>query len=192
MVCKMFGEQAQAPAGGKITVIKAILVLLALTSFAMPVQAAQKAAVLPFEIIQQPSKEDFFFIPQEKEDPVENERLENATQQMKDLMRASGKYEIVELNGMGKEIEDASPLYKCRCEAGFGKKVGADVVVSGIFEKVSESLTRVTVREHDTSSGKLTRSMRAVMQGNTDLSWQNVVKWIAKNRLLKAKTKEQE
>jgi hypothetical protein len=28
--------------------------------------------------------------------------------------------------------------------------------------------------------------MKAVMQGNTDVSWQNVIKWIAKNRMLKA------
>lgn len=170
-------------------VLKASSVLLGLLCLAMPVQAAQKAAVLPFEIIQQPSKDDFFFIPQEKENPVEDQRLKDATEQMKELMKVSGKYEIVELNGLDKEIEDASPLYKCRCEGSFGKKVGADIVVSGIFEKVSESLTRVTVREHDASSGKLTRSMKAVMQGNTDLSWQNVVKWIAKNRLLKSKAK---
>jgi hypothetical protein len=25
-----------------------------------------------------------------------------------------------------------------------------------------------------------------VMQGNTDVAWQNVIKWIAKNRMLKA------
>ena len=89
---------------------------------------------------------------------------------------------------MTEDLQKQSPIYKCQCEAELGKKVGADVVITGIFDKASETLINVTFREHDVATGKLKRSMKAIIQGDTDVSWQNAVKWIAKNRMLKAET----
>lgn len=165
--------------------IKAMAALFGLVCLVLPASAAQKAAVLPFEIIFQVQEEDFFGAPREA-NSEEKQRLVDAADQLKALMTASGRYEVVEVKGLDEDLQKASPLYKCQCEADLGKKLGADVVVTGIFDKASESLTNVTVREHEVGTGKLKRSMKAVMQGNTDVAWQNVIKWIAKNRMLKA------
>lgn len=159
--------------------------LLGLICLAGNASAAQKAAVLPFELIFQVREEDFFGAPREATDE-EKQRLAAAVEQLKGLMRADGRYEPVEVKGLDEELEKASPLYKCQCEADFGKKLGADVVITGTFDKASESLINVTFREHDVATGKLKRSMKAIIQGDTDVGWQNAVKWIAKNRMLKA------
>lgn len=164
--------------------VKAVAAMLSVVCLAGQASAAQKAAVLPFEIIFQVREEDFFGAPREANDE-EKQLLAAASKQLQELMTASGRYQAVEVTGIDTELQTQSPLYKCQCEADLGKKLGADVVVTGIFDKASESLTNVTIRETDVASGK-TKSMKAVMQGNTDLSWQNVIKWIAKNRMLKA------
>jgi hypothetical protein len=163
--------------------IKAVAALVGLVCLTGQASAAQKAAVLPFEIIFQVREEDFFGAPREANDE-EKQRLADAAAQLKQLMRDSGRYEPIDVASVEPELPQLSPLYKCQCEADLGKKLGADVVVTGIFDKASESLTNVTVREIDVASGKV-RSMKAVMQGNTDVAWQNVIKWIAKNRMLK-------
>jgi len=162
--------------------IKAMAALVGLVCLAGQAVAAQKAAVLPFEIIFQVREEDFFGAPREANDE-EKQRLIEAATQLKDLIVASGRYQTVEVVGLEAELEKQSPLYKCQCEGDFGKKLGADVVITGIFDKASESLTNVTLREHDVATGK-TRSMKAVMQGNTDVAYQNAIKWLVKNRML--------
>lgn len=164
--------------------LKAVAALLGLVCLAGQASAAQKAAVLPFEIIFQVREEDFFGAPREA-DGVEIQRLVDAAKQLEELMRASGRYELMEVTGIDTELQAASPIYKCQCEPDLAKKLGADVVVTGVFDKASESLTHVTLREFNLTSGKV-RTMKAVMQGNTDVSWQNVIKYIAKNRMLKA------
>ncbi len=165
-------------------IVKIVTALLGLVVLTGQASAAQKAAVLPFEIIFQVREEDFFGAPREATDG-EKQLLLDAAKQLQELMIASGRYQPVEVTGIDADLEKQSPLYKCQCEADLGKKLGAEVVVTGIFDKASESLTNVTVRETNVASGK-TRSMKAVMQGNTDVAWQNVIKWIAKNRMLKA------
>lgn len=162
--------------------IKAVAAFAGLVCLAGHAAAAQKAAVLPFEIIFQVREEDFFGAPREANEE-EKQRLADAAEQLKELIRASGQYETVEVAGLEAELEKQSPLYKCQCEGDFGKKLGADVVITGIFDKASETLTNVTLREHDVASGK-TRSMKAVMQGNTDVAYQNAIKWLVKNRML--------
>lgn len=158
--------------------------LMGLVCLAGNASAAQKAAVLPFEIIFQVREEDFFGAPRETNED-EKQRLAAASEQLKELMRADGRYEIVDTSSLTEDLEKASPVYKCQCEGDLGKKVGADVVITGIFDKASETLINVTFREHDAHTGQLKRSMKAIIQGDTDVGWQNAVKWIAKNRLLK-------
>lgn len=165
-------------------IIKVLAATLALAALSGQASAAQKAAVLPFEIIFQVREEDFFGAPREATEE-EKLRLVEAAQQLEGLMRDSGKYEPIKVEGIDTELEKQSPLHKCGCEADLGKKLGADVVISGVFDKASEQLTNVTVREFDLVNSKV-RTMKAVMQGNTDVAWQNVIKWIAKNRMLKA------
>lgn len=158
--------------------------LLTLVCLAGQAAAAQRTAVLPFELIFQVREEDFFGAPREASEE-EKQLLVTASKQLEELLRASGKYEFIEVKGLDAELEAKSPLHKCGCEADFGKQLGADVVISGVFDKASEQLTNVTIREFDLVNNKV-RSAKAVMQGNTDVAWQNVIKWIVKNRMLKA------
>jgi hypothetical protein len=166
-------------------VMKFVGALLALACLTETANAAQKAAVLPFDLIFQVREDDFFGAPREANED-EKKRLTSAVEQLKDMMRADGRYEPIEIKGLDEELAKAAPLYKCQCEIDFGKKLGADVVITGTFDKGSETLINVTFREFDVASGKLKRSMKAIIQGDTDVGWQNAVRWIAKNRMLKA------
>lgn len=166
--------------------IRAVAALMSFVSLTGQASAAQKAAVLPFEIIFQVREEDFFGAPREPTDE-EKQRLVDAGKQLEALMTASGRYELMEVKGIEPELQAAAPIYKCQCETDLAKKLGAEVVVTGVFDKASESLANVTLREFDLTNNKV-RTMKAVMQGNTDVAWQNVIKWIAKNRMLKAES----
>ena len=80
-------------------IIRAVAALVGLACLAGQASAAQKAAVLPFEIIFQVREEDFFGAPREANDE-EKQRLTEAVTQLRDLMKASGFPNICHMFGV--------------------------------------------------------------------------------------------
>lgn len=146
---------------------------------------ARKAAVFPFEVPDVIEQGEFLPKPS-KEGP----KIALATDELRKLLAASGRYEVIDLAALATEIKAAQPLHKCNgCEADLAKNAGADVLVVGLVEKASDVLLNMTIEIRDVASGKAERVGSIVVQGNTDDMWLRSVRWLCKNWLLSEETR---
>lgn len=169
--------------------VRIYLVLAGLfAALASPAVAAPKVAVMPFEIRDAEIQGDPFAMP--KEDDLA--RLKIVAEELKSLMQKSGRYDVIDLSAYAADIEKASPFYKCNgCEVDVAKKIGADVVVTGFVDKVSDALMSLQVFERNAASGELQKAGSAEIRGNTDELWLHGIRYLWKNRLnAKAETQE--
>jgi hypothetical protein len=144
-----------------------------------PVFAATKAAVFPFDI--HDAGQDGEIVPQSNPDDLR--RLTLVADELKSLMQKDGKYEVVDLTPRAKEIEAASPFQKCDgCEVPIAKEAGADIAVTGFIDKYSDALLSMQIVARDTKTGKLTKTMSAAINGNTDDLWLHGIRYLWKNR----------
>lgn len=158
-------------------------VLLALLCSSQVADAAQKAVVFPFDLSQQQREEDFFYGPRKPSD-AEQRRLVAVHEELVRLLRADGRYDIVDIAPIAKEIEEKAPLDECNgCSIDLAKKVGGEVAITGLVDKASDTLLNMQIGILDTASGAITRQVSVVIQGNTDEAWLRGVRWLYKNRL---------
>jgi hypothetical protein len=158
-----------------------IAVIVALPGAA---EAAQKLAIFPIDMSFPKSEEDFF---SGSQGPTEEEqrRLSAARDQLAKLLGESGRYEIVDTAPIAAEITAVQPIYNCNgCEIELAGKTKAELVMTSLMDKISETHLSLTVAIVDVASSKLLRTSSVLIQGNTDESWTHGVKWLTKNRLL--------
>jgi hypothetical protein len=146
--------------------------------------AGQKVAVFPFDMLLQKSEEDFFMGPQGPT-PEEQRRLELARDELIKLLSADSRYQPVDLSALKDEIKAAAPLSECNgCEVDLAGKVAAELAMTSVIDKISETHLSLNVAIIDVAKSKLVRNASVLIQGNTDEAWLHGVKWIVKNRLL--------
>lgn len=146
--------------------------------------AAQKAAIFPFEIDYQPSEDDFY-IGRPKTSPEEAQRLKMVYAEFLRLLAADGRYVAVDLAPFAADIEAAQPLFDCNeCDVDIAKKAGAEVLVTSVVDKISETHLNLIVTIKNAATGAVLRNAQAVIQGNTDETWMHGTRWILKNRIL--------
>ena len=162
------------------------LTVAALVQVGLPglAAAAQKIAIFPIDMSFPTSEEDFFRGVRGPS-PDEKRRLEVAYQELVKRVAADGRYEIVDLAPVAKEVADGQPYYNCNgCEVDIAKKVHADLVMTSVVEKISETHLSLTVSIVDVAKSQLVSNASVLIQGNTDEAWLHGVKWLVKNRLL--------
>ena len=64
------------------------------------------------------------------------------------------------------------------------QKLGADLAITGLVQKVSALILNINVFVRDTHSGRLIASMSVDLRGNTDESWSRAMNYLLRNRLL--------
>lgn len=149
-------------------------------------EAATKVAVFPVEIVIALQQDDIMGIPK-KATPEEAHRLELVTAELKKLLKADGRYELVDTAPLAADIEKATPLYDCNgCAADLTQKLGAQLAVTAFVEKASATLLNLNLFVTDTAADNAVRGMTVTITGNTDSSWLRGMRWLVKNRLLAA------
>jgi hypothetical protein len=144
-----------------------------------PVSAKTKAAVFPFDI--HDATQDGEIVPMSN--PEDLRRLTLVVEELKSLMQKDGKYEVIDLASQAKEIEAASPFQKCDgCEVPIAKEAGAEIAVTGFIDKYSDALLSMQIVARDTKTGKLTKTMSAAINGNSDDLWLHGIRYLWKNR----------
>jgi hypothetical protein len=146
--------------------------------------AAQKIAVFPLDM-QLPSSEDDFYFGAKGPTDDERRRMGLVQEALEKAFGADNRYELVDVKPMAAELTAAQPFYQCNgCEIDLAAKAKADIVVTSLIEKISETHLSLTVALIDVASSKLIRTASVLIQGNTDESWLHGVSWLSKNRLL--------
>ena len=118
-------------------------------------------------------------------DTAETARLALISGLLRDLLAASGKYQIVAQAPAAAQIADAGLIHGCNgCEAAIAGALGAQRVVTGTVQKVSTLILTLSIFERDVATGRNLQVATAQIRGNTDQSWARGVQWLVRNQLL--------
>lgn len=117
---------------------------------------------------------------------AETARLAAAEAQIIDTMTDSGRYTFVDTAPIADRADLFANLAQCNgCDAEFARDLGADLAMTGEFQKTSNLILSFTLYLRDAATGALVGGGSADIRGNTDESWQRGVSYILRNRILK-------
>jgi hypothetical protein len=159
----------------RIGALAALLLLLPVSAQADP----PKAAVFDFELLDTSLQGE---IDGPRRD--EQQRLIHASEQIRKGLAESGKFSIVDIAPINAAAH-ASNLQACGgCDVDLAQKLGADLAITGVVQKVSNLILSLNIYLRDAHTGRLITSMSADFRGNTDESWQRTASYLLRNRLL--------
>ena len=114
----------------------------------------------------------------------EQERLARLSDQLRQLLRASGRFSLVDITPIASEAL-ASNLQACGgCDIQLARRLGAELAITGTVQKVSNLILNMNTYVRDASSEATIAAMSADMRGNTDETWSRTLDWLVRNRLL--------
>ncbi len=161
--------------------MKSIFVLIALTLMAsIPARADPlKVAVFNFELVDTS-------LQGEVDGPRmdEQQRLMNAGDQLRKGLAESGKFAVLDITPVNVAAH-GSNLQTCGgCDVQYAQRLGADLAITGVVQKVSNLILNMNVYLRDTHTSNLVTSMSVDLRGNTDESWSRAMSYLLRNRLL--------
>jgi hypothetical protein len=159
----------------RIAALAALVLLLPVSAQAEP----RKAAVFDFELLDTS-------LQGEMDGPRgdEQQRLIRASEQIRKGLAESGKFTILDIAPVNAAAH-ASNLQACGgCDVALAQKLGADLAITGVVQKVSNLILNLNIYLRDAHTGNLITSMSADFRGNTDESWSRAASYLLRNRLL--------
>ena len=111
-------------------------------------------------------------------------RLGPISDLLRGLLQESGRYVIIPTNLVKADVAKGSELRKCGgCADDYARKLGADVVITGEIQKVSNLILNINVYVKDLKAGTPEKAYTVDIRGDNDLSFQHGVKYLVKNNL---------
>lgn len=161
-----------------------LIVALAAIFAALPAHAEpKKIAVFNFDLIDDSQEGEMNGVRAD-----ETQRLILISEELRRLMKADGRYELVDMTPIAADIERLRPMYKCNsCEDALARKVGADYLMIGTVQKVSNLILNLNLFVRDVKAEKIIQGMSSDIRSNSDDSWMHGVRWVVKNQLLAEK-----
>ena len=151
---------------------------------AMPAVAAEthlpapkSAAVMDFELIDE--MRDY-----ETEDAMtaQERRLALISDALRREFDQRGLYRTVDNNAAAKLISDQKSrqdLRNCNgCELDIGRALGADVVILGWVQKVSNLILNINIEVKDVASGRTLYTKSVDLRSNSDKSWLRGIRYM--------------
>jgi hypothetical protein len=158
-----------------VCVLVAMLAMVPLLAGAAPSQVA----VFDFELIDTS-------LQGEVDGPRSDEqgRLMRAGDQVRKALADSGRFTVLDIAPVNVAAH-GSNLQACGgCEVQLARQIGADLVITGTVQKVSNLILNINFYLRDVHTGQLVTAMSADMRGNTDESWTRAADYLLRNRLL--------
>src|SRR5690349_1973751 len=116
-----------------------VMLVAAMAAFPALADAGQKLAIFPIDMSFPQSEEDFFS-GTKGQTPEEQRRLDMAQAELKKLLGADGRYDIVDISALNEKLSAVRPFYTCNgCEVDLGSEAKADLVMTGLVDKISET-----------------------------------------------------
>ena len=114
----------------------------------------------------------------------EQGRLMRVGEQLRKELTESGKFHVLDISPVTAAAH-GSNLQACGgCDVQYAQRIGADLVITGVVQKVSNLILNVNIYMRDVHSGGLVTFAGADMRGNTDESWSRAMSYLVRNRLL--------
>lgn len=181
----MISDRA-GPCDGR-TVLFPIFVLIAFVlSAAAPLAAdadtVKRVAILDVELL----KPDYYPSPH-KPTVDEQRRLDMVADLLRSRLSEEG-YKVVSGDSTRAAILAADPdqyLHQCNgCERDIGSTLGADWVLVGWVQLVSNLIINLNVVAFDVESGEIVGKAFVDLRGNTDRSWRHATRYLLDNILV--------
>lgn len=106
---------------------------------------------------------------------AQQQRLALISDALREEFDQRGMYRIVDNAAAAKLIADQrarQDLRNCNgCELDIGRALGADVIILGWVQKVSNLILNVNIEVKEVASGKTLYTKSVDLRGNTDKSW---------------------
>jgi hypothetical protein len=139
-----------------------------------------KIAVFPFEL------EDFSagatYVPP---DDIDREQLRLSTEEVRRLIAASGRYQLVDVSAVNDPPAKAGKLRDCDgCEARIAAGLEADQSMIGIVTRITRMEYTVTYRIRDARSGALVDVKQTDLRMGANVAWSRGARWLIERRLL--------
>jgi hypothetical protein len=116
--------------------------------------------------------------------PDEQGRLMDVTAQLRKALTQSGNFMVMDIAPVNAAAH-GSNLQNCGgCDVQYAQKLGADLAITGLVQKVSALILNMNIYLRDAHTGKLITAMSADFRGNTDESWSRTMSYLVRNRLL--------
>lgn len=118
---------------------------------------------------------------------AERARLDMVKTLLAKLLADSGRYRVLDLPPEVSAQAAARPnIAGCAgCQFQWGKDAGADLVVWGTVQKVSNLILNINVYMDDVKTGKPAFGTSVDIRGNTDESWERGIRYLVKYNILK-------
>jgi hypothetical protein len=114
----------------------------------------------------------------------EHDRLMRAGDQLRKGLAESGKFHLLDIAPVNAAAH-GSNLQACGgCDVQYAQKLGADLAITGVVQKVSNLILNMNIYLRDAHSGGLVTVMSVDLRGNTDESWSRAMSYLVRNRLL--------
>ncbi|QIB36337.1 DUF3280 domain-containing protein [Ancylobacter pratisalsi] len=115
--------------------------------------------------------------------PEEAHRLALISDAMRRKLSEMG-YQVLDLAPEKAQIEEQTPFRNCNsCELRIARRLGADIEVIGLVQKVSNLILNINFQLRDVADGKVLRAGSVDIRNNTDESWMRGVSYLMRNRL---------
>jgi hypothetical protein len=151
-----------------------LVLLVVLTVLAPVVQAAERLALFPFELINtslEPTR------------PDEAARLQALLGQAGEQLAAG--YQLVDTTPVAQQVAGTGSLQGCNgCDLDLARQLGADLAGVGWVQKVSNLILNLNLQVRDVATGQVAAAGSVDIRSNTDESWRRGLRYLLDNRIL--------
>jgi hypothetical protein len=122
-------------------------------------------------------------------DPAELARLEMIETMAAERFEAEG-FDLMDLTPIADDLARVTNPANCYgCDVRMAKKLGADFILVGELNKISDALLSVNLQLRDGETGELVKAGATSIRGNTDDTWKRGMRYILKNRIFREEAK---
>jgi hypothetical protein len=144
-------------------------------------QPLKKLLALDFELIDE--QKDFVAFPEK------DARLAMVSQQLRDGFMEHDLYDVVDSTPVAQLIRteaERQSLLDCNgCELDIARKAGAERVLLGWVQKVSNLILNLNIEVRDVRTGEIVLRKSVDLRGNTDQSWRRAVDFLIRDMVEK-------
>jgi hypothetical protein len=161
-----------------------VLVAVFTTSLGAAEPGPRTLLVLPFEMVDTSLQGEMNHGPL----AADVARLQRTEQVVRRALAARDEFDLVEREPIAAQIEYAQQsyryLYACNgCEIDLGQAAGAELVLTGWVQKVSNLIININATLYDVERGEAIGGASVDMRGNTDSTWRAAALYLVNHSL---------
>lgn len=169
---------------GALPALFALVGLLAAPPAAASGSSPTSILVFPFELVDTSLQGEL-----EGKSEKDLRHLQAVTDRVRELLEESPRYRVVHTEEAARIFQEAQGkfhrFYKCRsCSVEAARELGADQVLVGWVQKVSNLILNLTIRVQDSESGEVVAGGWTSLRGNTEAMWRRGAENLITGKLL--------